>query len=163
MGDPLIALLLDGLDEAFDKKSWHGTNLRGSLRGVRAQQAVWKLAPGRHSIWELALHAAYWKHVVRHRILGEQTTAFLLEGSNFFPRQEGTEKEWQLELLLLDSEHRGLRTAVAGLNPKLLDQVLSPKLTYAQIIRGAAAHDLYHAGQIQLLKRLYPSPRTKSS
>ena len=153
--DPRIAMLLDALDEAFDKKSWHGTNLRGSLRGVPVQQAVWRIAPGRHSMWELALHAAYWKYVVRRRITGAKKGSFLLKGSNFFVREEGTEKEWQLELLLLESEHRELRLAVEGLPTRLLDQELSPKLTYAQLIRGAAAHDLYHAGQIQLLKRLY--------
>jgi hypothetical protein len=83
----------------------------------------------------------------------------LLKGSNFFRRDEGTEKEWQLELLLLENEHRELRAAVEALNPKLLDQELSSKLTYTQIIRGAAAHDLYHAGQIQLVKKVYqPRP-----
>jgi hypothetical protein len=153
--DPRIGMLLAALDEAFDHKSWHGANLRGALRGVPVKEAVWRLAPGRHSMWELALHAAYWKYVVRRRITGAKKGSFLLKGSNFFAREEGTEKEWQLELLLLESEHRELRAAVEALPPRLLDQELSPKLTYTQIIRGAAAHDLYHAGQIQLLKRLH--------
>ena len=51
-------VLFDFIDEAFDKKSWHGPNLRGSLRGVTAQQAAWRPGPDRHNIWELALHAA---------------------------------------------------------------------------------------------------------
>ena len=154
VADPRLAVLLDGLDEAFDRKSWHGPNLRGALRGVSAKQAIARPANARNSIWELALHAAYWKYVVRRRITGAKKGSFLLKGSNFFRREEGTEREWQLEILLLENEHRELRAAVESLNPKLLDQALSPKLTYAQIIRGAAAHDLYHAGQIQLLKRL---------
>ena len=110
--DVRIGYLLDALDEAFDKKSWHGTNLRGSVRGLPVREAVWKPAPGRHSIWEIALHAAYWKYVVRRRITGAKKGSFLLKGSNFFLRDEGTEKEWQLELLLLESEHRELRAAV---------------------------------------------------
>ncbi len=61
-------VLLDLLDEAFDKKSWHGPNLRGSIRGVTAQQAAWRPGPDRHNIWELTLHAAYWKYVVRRRL-----------------------------------------------------------------------------------------------
>src|SRR5438874_523546 len=75
-----LQLLLDGLDEAFDRKSWHGTNLRGSVRGVAVKEALWRPGPGRHNIWELMLHAAYWKYVVRRRITGEKRGSFLLKG-----------------------------------------------------------------------------------
>jgi hypothetical protein len=101
------------------------------------------------------LHAAYWKYVVRRRIRGLKRGSFLLKGSNFFARNAGKEQDWQLEILLLENEHRELRAAVAALDPAKLDLEIGPKLTYAALIRGATAHDLYHAGQIQLLKRLY--------
>ena len=65
-----IDLLLDALDQAYDRRAWHGTNLRGSLRGMTAEQAAWRPAQGRHNVWELALHAAYWKYVACYRILG---------------------------------------------------------------------------------------------
>lgn len=61
-------MLLDGLDEAFDKKSWHGPNLRGAIRGVTAAQAAWLPAGNGHNIWELILDAAYWKYAVRRKI-----------------------------------------------------------------------------------------------
>jgi hypothetical protein len=161
--EPRLKLLVDAVDEAFDQRSWHGTNLRGSLRGVAVGQALWRPGPRRHNIWELALHAAYWKYVVRRRVTGAKRGSFLLKGSNFFPRKAGREEDWQLEILLLESEHRELRAAVERLDAALLDREMGPRLTYAGLIRGAAAHDLYHAGQIQLLKRLYSSPRTRSS
>jgi len=89
-------LLLDLLDEAFDKKSWHGPNLRSSIRGVTATQAAWRPQPGAHNIWELTLHAAYWKYVVRRRITGEKRGSFVLAGSNFFPRPLATtEAAWR--------------------------------------------------------------------
>jgi hypothetical protein len=157
--DPRLSLLLDALDEAFDRRSWHGTNLRGSLRGLTVRDALWRPQQGRHNIWELALHAAYWKYVVRRRITQAKRGSFLLKGSNFFPRHSGDEEAWQLEILLLENEHRELRAAVAQLDPALLEQEIGSRLTYAALIRGAAAHDLYHAGQIQLLKRLLSSPR----
>jgi len=69
---PEVRLLLDLLDEAFDKKSWHGPNLRGSLRGVTPELAAWRPRPRGHNIWELTLHAAYWKYVVRRRITGSR-------------------------------------------------------------------------------------------
>jgi len=148
-----VRLLLELLDEAFDKKSWHGPNLRGSIRGVTAKQAAWRPKPGAHNIWELTLHAAYWKYVVRRRITGEKRGTFVLTGSNFFRRPiEMTDKAWRADIEILESEHKKLRDVVANLpaknhNPKTL-----------HLIRGAAAHDLYHAGQIRLLRRLSGGP-----
>lgn len=149
------SLLLEMLDEAFDHKSWHGTNLRGSLRSLTARQAAWRPAAGRHNIWELAVHAAYWKYVVRRQITGEQRGSFPLKGSNSFPRDGGNEAAWKTDLQLLAEQHRLLRAAAASLDPKLLHRnAPRSKYSHAFLLRGAAAHDLYHAGQIQLLKRL---------
>jgi DinB superfamily len=147
---PPIAMLLEFLDEAFEKKSWHGPNLRAAIRGVKAEQAAWRPGPERHNIWELTLHAAYWKYVVRRRLTGEKRGSFVLPGSNFFPRPiELTEAAWKADVQILVDEHRKLRSVVAKLS--------SPSRTQAHLIRGAAAHDLYHAGQIRLLRRLCSS------
>src|SRR2546427_3983990 len=77
-------LILTLLDEAYEKRTWHGPNLRQSLRGVSAREAAWRPAPGRHNIWELAVHAAYWKYAVRRRLIGGERGAFSLEGRKFF-------------------------------------------------------------------------------
>src|SRR5579862_8875495 len=94
-------LLIESLDEAFDKKSWHGPNLRASIRGVTAQQAAWRPAPGSHNIWELTLHAAYWKYVVRRKLAGAKRGSFVLKGSNFFGRPETgaeTDAAWKADI-----------------------------------------------------------------
>ncbi len=150
-----MSLLLDALDEAFDHKSWHGTNLRGSLRGVTVEKAVRHPAPGRHNIWEIALHCAYWKYAVWRQITGAPRSTFPLKGSNFWQREGPDEKWWALERELLAATHHQLRAAVVGLQPS--DWQRKPaksKYTCEFLVRGAAAHDLYHAGQIQLIKRL---------
>ena len=153
--DPVIAQLLAALDEAFESRSWHGTNLRGSLRGVTAEEAAWRPGPRRHSIAELAVHAAYWKYVVRRTITGGPRGSFPLKGSNWFPRLEADAAGWRRDLRLLADEHRLLRDAVAAFPSAQLGRLSAKKrYTYAALIRGIAAHDLYHAGQIQLLKRL---------
>ena len=144
--------LLELLDEAFDKKSWHGPNLRSAIRGVDAAQATWRPAGDLHNIWELTLHAAYWKYVVRRRILREKRGSFVLPGSNFFERPvvrvAVSESAWKQDIGILEDEHRKLRTAVAELSAKQFTPAA------CHLIRGAAAHDLYHAGQIRLLRRL---------
>ena len=152
-----IRLLLDILDRAFTGTGWHGTTLLGALRGVTPRQALWRPAPGRHNVWELALHAAYWKYVVRRRITGtEERGAFPRAPSNW-PAAPGapTAKAWREDVRLLKRMHAELVDAVASLPPaKLRARSPSGKWTYAQMIHGVAGHDLYHTGQIQLVKRL---------
>jgi hypothetical protein len=153
--DP-ISLLLSSFDRAYDQRSWHGTNLRGSVRGLTASQASFRPAPRRHSIVEIVLHAAYWKYAVRRRLLGEKRGAFPLKGSNWFPRPEGVnDNEWKEAVKLLDNQHRQLRSAITTLSPEDLPRVPpGSKVSNLMILEGIAAHDLYHAGQIQLLKAL---------
>jgi DinB superfamily len=154
--DSRVVLLLDGLDEAFEGRSWHGPNLRGSVRGLRARQAEARPQPGRHNIYELTVHAAYWKYVVWRRLTGGDRGSFALSGSNYFPCPSPlTEAAWKDAVALLVREHRRLRQAVAGLPASALGKVTpGGRETTVRLIRGIAAHDLYHAGQIQLLKRL---------
>jgi hypothetical protein len=154
-GDLQIAALLQLLDEAYDKQAWHGPNLRGSLRRVTAAQAVWRAAPGRKNIWEIALHAAYWKYTVFRLLTGEKRGTFPLEGSNWFSRDVADETAWKIDVKLLERIHGYLRIAVAALSPKALEtRPPGSKHTYRRLIQGAALHDVYHAGQIQTLKRL---------
>ena len=86
--DPRVAVLLRLLDEGFDAKAWHGPNLRGPLRRLDAATAAFRPAPGRHTIWEHAVHAAYWKYAVRRRITGDDRGSFPLKGSNWFVRPD---------------------------------------------------------------------------
>ena len=143
--DGEIALLLNLVDQAFDRKAWHGTNLKGSLRGMSAADAAWRPAEGRHNAWEVAVHCAYWKYAVWRRLTGAKRGSFPYKGSNWFKRPaDGA--DWKADFALLVRMHRQLREAIAAL--KAVKPAIMPVLT------GIAAHDLYHAGQIQLLKRL---------
>jgi len=144
-------LVLALLDEAYEKKTWHGPNLKQAIRGVRAKHAAWRPGAGRHNIWEETLHAAYWKYEARRRIEGGQKGSFALKGSNFFPRPvkgKASEAAWHADKELLEREHRALRSAVA----KVLDTPRGAKLL--KHLYGVAFHDVYHAGQIRLMRRL---------
>ncbi len=149
-GELLRALL----DEAFDRKSWHGANLRGCLRGLTATQAAWRPAPGKHSIAEIAVHCAYWKYSVRRRLRGEKRGSFALKGSNWFDLGRPlSEAAWRQGLRLLLREHDALRAAVAELTAaQLAGRPRDSQDSTAMLVRGVALHDVYHAGQIQLIK-----------
>lgn len=144
-------VLLSVLEEGYWKKAWHGPNLKQSLKGVTAKQAAWRPGPSRHNIWEEALHAAYWKYDVRRILEQGKRRSFVLKGSNFFPRperQKPTEAEWKEDKQILEQEHDLLRAAVR----KALKHDAGKKV--ARLIYGVAFHDIYHAGQIRLLRRL---------
>ena len=142
-------LLLAVLAEGFTRSSWHGPNLRQSLKGVNAKQAAWRPAHGRHNIWELALHTAYWKYAVRWKIDGGKRGSFALKGSNFFtrPEKKATEVAWRADLALLAKEHRALEQSVR----RAITTNRSRRLL--RMLYGVAFHDVYHAGQIRLLRR----------
>ncbi len=161
--DPRLVLLLDGLDEAFERRSWHGTNLRGAVRGLPVGAASWRPGPRRHNIWEVAVHAAYWKYAVWRRLTGATRGSFPLKGSNWYTRPRPGARDddaWAADVTLLVASHRRLREAVEALDPDALLQPMSKgAYTPAFLVRGVTAHDLYHAGQIQLLKRLWRERR----
>ena len=161
MSPTRLSFALSIIDSAYDRQSWHGTNLRGSLRGVSAADLVRRPKPGAHNIWELVVHCAYWKYVVRRRLTGGKRGSFPLTGSNFFERpvrgasRADLTRQWKADLALLDDMHDQLREVVAALPVSKLRKAGSARNPTAMwLVQGIAAHDLYHAGQIQLIKRL---------
>ncbi len=148
------ALLLALLDEGYSRKTWHGPNLKQSLKGVSAKQAAWRPGRGRHNIWEIALHAAYWKYAVRRRLEGKKRGSFVLNGSNFFGRPEtgkATEAAWRADRAILGREHDELEKTIRAVLKA------SQEKKHLAMIYGVAFHDVYHAGQIRLLRRLMES------
>ncbi len=151
-----IELLLACIDDAYSGKSWHGPNLKGSIRGLSPEETAWRPGPGRHNIWELVLHAAYWKYTVRRKLLGEKRGSFPLKGSNWIRRpQTLTNDAWKEDQRLLEEMHQCLRRTVASMDARILKEPAGrSRYPYAKIIYGVAAHDAYHTGQIVLIKRL---------
>jgi uncharacterized damage-inducible protein DinB len=149
-------VLLHALDHAYDATSWHGPNLRGAVRGLSHVEAAKRPAKGRHNVWELAVHCAYWKYTVRRRLLGEKRGSFPLEGSNWFRREakDGAAR-WKADIALLDEMHASLRQAVEQFPASHWKQrIKGSRWTYRDTVAGVAAHDLYHAGQMRLVKVL---------
>src|SRR5271170_712444 len=145
------AILLALLDEAYEKKTWHGPNLRQAIRGVTARRAAWRPVREGHNIWDDTLHAAYWKYAVRRRLEGGKPGSFVLKGSNFFARPEkgkATEAAWRADRAILENEHRALLKTIR----KMLNSPRARK--HLPMLYGIALHDVYHAGQIRLLRRL---------
>ena len=149
----VVDVLLANLDQAYDGKGWHGPTLRSALRGLSVDQLVWRPAKNRHNIWELTSHCAYWKYAVRRKLTGAKRGSFPMKGSNWFASPaDSDERRWQQIVSLLEEEHRQLRAAIETLPKSEFEDPKRLRLMY-----GVAAHDLYHAGQVRLLKRLQSS------
>ena len=110
----------------------------------------------RHNIWEVVVHCAYWKYIVWRRITGKKRGSFPLKGSNWFKRPlTSSAREWRKDIALLEQCHRRLLEAIGTLRREDLKKFPArSRVSNEEIIFGIAAHDIYHAGQIQLLKRM---------
>lgn len=123
--------------------------------------AAWRPGPERPNIWEIAVHCAYWKHIVLRRIApitDRNVESFPFAGSDWFPRPggNGDERAWKADLKILGTIHAELRDAVAALSPG--DLTTYPGETTTRIddlVRGIAFHDVHHGGQVQVLKKLW--------
>jgi hypothetical protein len=150
------ALLIEILDQAFAARSWNGTNLRGVLRGVTPELALWRPGPGRPRIWDYLLHCAWWKHMVRRRLSAVPIEEFPRSPANFpaVPKRP-TAVALRADIRLLEAEQRALRALVERMPAGHLEK-RAPKGRWRHVeqIHGVAAHDCYHTGQIQLIKRL---------
>jgi hypothetical protein len=155
MAESRIQLILTLLDQAYEQPTWHGSNLCNSLRGLTPAQALWRPAEGRHCIWEYALHCAYWKFMARRHLEGDLRRGNFPRKPANFPAvpQKPTARTWKEDLAFLHGVHMELRQAVSALKPQDLKRK-SGRWTLAEHAFGAANHDIYHAGQIRLLRRM---------
>jgi uncharacterized damage-inducible protein DinB len=151
---PRIETLLGFLAQAWGPKAWHGTALKGAVRGVSWKEAQWRPKPGRHNIWELVLHMAYWKYTVVRRLGDAPRGGFPRDGSDWIPVEDASEAGWKADIALLHDQHARLVETVENFPIERLDTKEGSKYTNAEHIMGIAAHDLYHTGQLQLIKKL---------
>ncbi|MEP7327200.1 MAG: DinB family protein [Gemmatimonadota bacterium] len=149
-----VADLLEMLRQAWGPRSWHGTGLAGSVRGVPPAQAMWRPGPGRHNIWELVLHLAYWKYAVTRRLEGGPKGGFPRDGSDWIAIADTSEAAWKADVKLLHAQHKALLETVSRFPARRLNLREKTRWTNREQIVGIASHDLYHTGQIQLLKKL---------
>jgi len=139
------------LETAFRGPSWHGPSLREALGGVTAEQAFARPVAGAHSIAELVGHLGAWKSIVRRRVDGEAPRR-MSDAEDWPPGPAAGESGWKALLEGLEKEHERLLDAVSGLDAAALSRPLADE-TVASSVLGTAHHDVYHGGQIALLRK----------
>lgn len=146
------ARIADQLHRAFYGDAWHGPALIELLKDVDAATAAAKPLGDAHSIWELVLHIAAWDGAGLQRLGGHKCQ--LKGAKNFPPMPEPTETEWRDAVKFARQTHDSLVSAVARLSNKRLRETVPGKhYDFYHMFHGIAQHELYHAGQIAILKK----------
>jgi uncharacterized damage-inducible protein DinB len=149
------ARIADQLRRAFTGDAWHGDGLFEILDGVTAAQASARPVKHAHSIWELVLHIAAWDSAVLRRMRGEAVE--LSADQNFPPVRDASEAAWRKALERVRHAHEELLAATAAFPDARLEERVPGKqgahYTYYYMLHGVVQHELYHAGQIALLKK----------
>jgi hypothetical protein len=153
MSSTAIGLALRVLDEGYGPGAWHGADLKAALADVTAAHAFQRPAPGRHNIAEIALHHAYTTRTVWSRLSGRAAEPFVLPGEDWFDVADEPTMAWPKILTVVEAEQQRLRMLVAGFDDGTASSPL-PDAERFGLILGITCHAVYHAGQIQLIKRL---------
>lgn len=152
--------LADQIRRAFEGDAWHGDSVLELLAGVDAKTAAARPIPSAHSIWEILLHLSAWDGVVIRRIGG--AAVMPTDTENFPPVMDTSEAAWGKAVGTVKKTHEELVRAVAGFpDSRLQEQVPGKKQDYYNfyyMFSGVVQHELYHAGQIALLKKFGASP-----
>jgi hypothetical protein len=131
------------LEEGYGPGAWHGPDLKAALADVGPELAFWRPAPERHNIAEIALHHAFYARSVRGQLSGTPLEPFVLEGEDWF---DLAGLSWPEIQAVVEEQQSRWAAVVAG---------AQPDAERFNLVLGITCHAIYHAGQVQLLKRLH--------
>jgi len=147
-----INRIVDQMDRAMNGEAWHGPHLEDLLQDVSAQQASAHPVKGAHSIWELVNHIAAWNFILANRARGTAVT--VTQEQDWPPVTDTSAASWKKALDNMRDARAQLRAATLLLNDVQLEDIAPGKDHSLYImLHGGVQHDLYHAGQIAVLKK----------
>jgi uncharacterized damage-inducible protein DinB len=149
-----IDRIMDQLKRAFEGPAWHGPSIKEALHDVTAAQAHARPLTNAHSIWELVHHIAVWEDVGRRRLEGDPAEVPISSPEDWPPAEDVSEAAWEQAKAAMERSHAALAEAISRVAQSRLDEpILEGKSTVYVTLHGVIQHDLYHAGQIAILKK----------
>jgi len=149
-----IERILDQLKRAYEGNAWHGPSVKEVLNGINAAQAHARPLANAHSIYELVRHIAVWEDVGRRRLEGDPAEVVISSSEDWPPPDDTSEAAWEHTKAALDRGHQALVEAISRVPESRLDEpVLEGKSSVYVTLHGVVQHDLYHTGQIAMLKK----------
>ncbi len=148
-----IDRIKDQLERAHRGDAWHGPSLREVLEGVTAAQAAARPVSQAHTIWELVRHIIAWEQIARRRLSGE-TLVGIPDEMSFPPVLDTSDAAWHRVRAEVEESSRSLHDALQRMNDARLEATVpGTQYTNYVLLHGVIQHDLYHAGQIALLRK----------
>ena len=152
--------IADQLRRAFSGDAWHGPAVLDLLSDVDADTAASKPIRGVHSIWELVLHIAVWDRAACRRLAGEKCQP--TGDANFPPVTKVNAAAWRKAVAETKRARDAFVKMVAALtDARLRDRVPGKRYDFYHMLHGLAQHELYHAGQIAILKKAALAARVR--
>ena len=141
------------LRRSYEGNAWHGPALRELLEGVTAEHAAAKPVTSAHSIWELVHHIEAWEQQALTTLQGQPYDS-MTGDADWPPVRETTGEAWVTAQERLQSTTAKLVEAIRLMDEAKLDELVAGKeFSYYVLLHGVVHHNLYHAGQIALLKK----------
>jgi uncharacterized damage-inducible protein DinB len=132
--------------------AWHGPAVLEVLEGVGAETAGRRPLREAHTIWEIVRHIEVWDRVVLRRLQGE--TFDPTPEQDWPPVRDTDEDSWRRDVDAMIATHEELNRAILAMDPDALEAPMAPgRPALFHMVHGAIQHELYHAGQIALLKK----------
>ena len=141
------------LKEGYGPGAWHGPDLKAALGDVEQNVAFWRPAPGRHNIAEIALHHAYCLRSVRGQVSRQPPDPFIVAGEDWFELNADGPLSWDAVQSVVEHEQQQLAAVVAAIASGEINSTVTDSERFDRIL-GITCHAVYHAGQVQLVKRL---------
>ena len=150
-----IDRIVDQMERAFEGDAWHGSSLSEILSCITAEQAAARPIPEAHSIWEIVLHTSVWQRTVRERLQGRPIVE-LPEDEDWPEVPDTSSAAWAVAAEELRAEYEMLRAEAMKWKNRDLDETTEgQRYTVYEMLHGVVQHNLYHAGQIALLKKAF--------
>jgi uncharacterized damage-inducible protein DinB len=149
-----VERIVDQLQRAYEANAWHGPSVQELLAGITAEQAAERPLPGAHTIWELVHHIAVWENAGRRRLSGDLAQIDISSPEDWPPADDRSEAAWEHSKASLHRGHQALVEAISQIPESRLEEPIMEGLSTVYVtLHGVIQHDLYHAGQIAILKK----------
>jgi len=141
------------LSEGYGPGAWHGPDLKAALADVERNVVFWRPAPARHNIAEIALHHAYCVRSVRGQLSDQPPDPFIVAGEDWFELNGDGPLSWDAIQSVVEHEQQQLAVLVAAIASRAIGSMVTDRERFDRVL-GISCHAIYHAGQVQLIKRL---------
>jgi hypothetical protein len=141
------------LKEGYGPGAWHGPDLKAALADVTKALAFWRPGVGRHNIAEIALHHAYYARAVRAQVSGRAAEPFPMAGEDWFDLDDERGLSWEDIRGTVATEQQRLADLIADVEADNATPAIPDDERFGFVL-GITCHAVYHAGQVQLIKRL---------